>query len=162
MEIPPTDNDNSLGFLLRYGGFRFLDLGDLTWNYEYKLVHPSDKVGKVDVYQVTHHGLDISNNTVLMRTVSPRVAVCNNGPRKGGSPRVIGELRRLPEIQAVYQLHRNLTVSDAENTDPTLIANDGPGKSGEPVRIAVAADGRSYTVAVGWAGAPRRFPTRGE
>ena len=39
-------------------------------------------------------------------------------------------------------------------------ANDGPGRSGEPVRLAVAADGKSYTVAVGWAGKPRRFQTR--
>jgi competence protein ComEC len=159
-DVPPTDNDNSLGFLLTYGSFRFLDLGDLTWNFEHKLIHPTDKVGPVDVYQVTHHGLDVSNNPVLMRTVNPRVAVFNNGPRKGASPRVMGELRRLPEVQAVYQLHRNLTVSAAENTDAPLIANDGPGQSGAPIRIAVAADAKSYAVVVGWAGNPRRFQTR--
>jgi beta-lactamase superfamily II metal-dependent hydrolase len=156
----PSDNARSLGFLLRYGDFRFLDLGDLTWNVEYKLVHPSDKVGPVDVYQVTHHGLDISNNPVLLRTVSPRVAVFNNGPRKGGSPKVTADLRRLPDIQAIYQMHRNETVGPAENTDPDLIANGSSDCRGEPIHLAVAGDGKSYTVTVGGKGKPRRFETR--
>jgi beta-lactamase superfamily II metal-dependent hydrolase len=156
----PSDNAKSLGFLFRYGGFRFLDLGDLTWNVEYKLVHPSDKIGPVDVYQVTHHGLDISNNPVLLRTVSPRVAVFNNGPKKGASPKVMADLRRLPDIQAIYQMHRNETVGPAENTDPALIANDSADCRGEPIHLAVAADGKSYTVTVGGKGKPRRFETR--
>jgi beta-lactamase superfamily II metal-dependent hydrolase len=155
-----TDNARSLGFLLRYGDFRFLDLGDLTWNVEYKLVHPSDKIGPVDVYQVTHHGLDISNNPVLIQTVRPRVAVCNNGPRKGGHPSVIATLRRSPDIQAIYQLHRNLTVGAQENTDPEFIANAEEKCQGESIRLAVAADGKSYTVTVGSKGKPRRYETR--
>jgi beta-lactamase superfamily II metal-dependent hydrolase len=145
-----SDNARSLGFLLSFGDWRFLDLGDLTWNVEYKLVAPTDKVGPVDVYQVTHHGLEISNNPVLIRTVNPRVAVCNNGPRKGGHPSVLGTLRRLPEIEGVYQLHRNLKATDAENTEPDRIANDGRKReSGAGIDLAVAADARSYTVTVG-------------
>src|SRR5207249_9947384 len=118
-------NARSLGFRLSFGGFRFLDLGDLTWNIEYKLVHPTDKIGPIDLYQVTHHGLEISNNPVLIKTVKPRVAVFNNGPRKGGHPQVTGILRRLPEAPTIYQLHRNVTATAAENTDPELIANAG-------------------------------------
>jgi beta-lactamase superfamily II metal-dependent hydrolase len=157
-----TDNARSLGFLLSYGGFRFLDLGDLTWNIEYKLVAPSDKVGPVDVYQVTHHGLEISNNPVLIKTVNPRVAVFNNGARKGGHPQVTATLRRLPEIQAIYQMHRNVQVGAQENTDPALIANPDEKCQGEGIKLAVAADGKSYEVTVGRTGKPRRYETRGE
>jgi beta-lactamase superfamily II metal-dependent hydrolase len=156
----PTDNARSLGFVLTYGDFRFLDLGDLTWNIEYKLVHPSDKVGPVDVYQVTHHGLDISNNPVLLKTVRPRVAVFNNGPRKGCDPAVTATLRRIPDVKAIYQMHRNLKVGAQENTDPAFIANADEKCDGEPIRLAVAPDGKSYSVTVGKSGKPRRYETR--
>lgn len=155
-----TDNARSLGFLLSYGGFRFLDLGDLTWNIEYKLVHPSDKIGRVDVYQSTHHGLEISNNPVVIKTVQPRVAVFNNGPRKGCHPTVIATLRRVPGIEAIYQVHRNLTSRPDENSDPEFIANLEENCSGESIHLAVAADGKSYTVTVGSHEKKRTYKTR--
>jgi beta-lactamase superfamily II metal-dependent hydrolase len=156
-----TDNARSLGFLLTFGEFRFLDLGDLTWNVEHKLVHPTDKVGPVDVYQVTHHGLDVSNNPVLIHTVKPRVAICNNGARKGAHVSVIATLRRVEGIQAIYQLHKNLTAGDAENTDPEFIANKDEKCQGESIKLSTAADGRTYTVTVGGSGRPRKYETRG-
>ena len=159
-EEDTSDNARSLGFLLSYGAFRFLDLGDLTWNVEYKLVGPSDKIGPVDVYQVTHHGGELSNNPVLLKTVKPRVAVMSNGPKKGGSPIVVRELRKLPELQALYQTHRNTASSAEENADADCIANPDEKCEGEPIRLAVAPDGKTYTVAVGWKGKVRRFETR--
>jgi beta-lactamase superfamily II metal-dependent hydrolase len=143
-----SDNARSLGFLITFGGFRFLNLGDLTWNIEHKLVSPSDKIGRVDLYQAVHHGLDISNNPVLIRTVQPRVAIFGNGPRKGAAPSVIATLRRLPEPPAIYQVHRNITSGAAENTDPEFIANPGEKCQAELIKVAVAADGKSYTVLV--------------
>jgi beta-lactamase superfamily II metal-dependent hydrolase len=155
-----SDNAKSCGFLLSYGDFRFLDLGDLTWNIEYKLVAPTDKIGKVDVYQVTHHGLDISNNPVLIETVRPRVAVFNNGARKGGHPNVMSALRRVPDVQAIYQMHRNVTVGAQENAEPEFIANPDEKCLGEGIRLSVAADGKSYAVTVGSTGKPRKYETR--
>jgi competence protein ComEC len=155
-----SDNAKSLGFLLTCGDFRFLDIGDLTWNIEYKLVHPSDKIGAVDVFQSSHHGLNNSNNPVLLKTVRPRVAVFNNGARKGGHPEVIATLRRIPDVQAIYQLHRNLTVGAQENTDPEFIANLDEKCQGESIRLTVAADGKSYALTVGSQGKPRRYETR--
>jgi competence protein ComEC len=157
-----SDNARSLGFILSFGDFRFLDLGDLTWNIEYKLVSPADKIGPVDVYQVTHHGLEISNNPVLIKTIQPRVAICGNGPRKGAHPSVIATLRRVPDIQAIYQLHRNVTSEPQDNTDPEFIANVDEKCDGELIKLSVAPDAKSYTVTVGSKGTPKRFETRSE
>jgi competence protein ComEC len=156
----PTDNAKSLGFVLRFGDWRFLDLGDLTWNVEAKLVGPSDKVGPVDVYQSTHHGLPVSNNPVVIDTVRPRVAVFNNGAKKGGHPQVLAALRRSPEIQAIWQMHRNVTVGAQENTDPAMIANPDEQCRGEYLVLRVAPDAKSYTLAVGANGRPTRYETR--
>jgi beta-lactamase superfamily II metal-dependent hydrolase len=159
--VDRSDNAKSLGFVLSFGAWRFLDLGDLTWNIEHKLVSPSDRIGHVDVYQVTHHGLEISNNPVLIHTVAPRVAICNNGPRKGGHPSVIATLRRVKGIEAIYQVHRNLSATDAENTEPDKIANDGRKKeAGAGIHLSVAPDAKSYNVTVGSKGKPQEFKTR--
>lgn len=160
--IDRSDNGRSLGFILSFGDWRFLDLGDLTWNFEHRLVAPTDKLGLVDVYQTTHHGLEISNNPVLIRTVRPRVAIFNNGPRKGGHPSVVATLRRIPDVQGIFQVHRNVKATDAENTDPDRIANDGrKGESGAGVRVSVAADAKTYRVRVGRTGKTFDYRTRG-
>jgi competence protein ComEC len=158
--VDKSDNARSLGFVLKYGGFRFLDLGDLTWNIEYKLVHPADKIGLVDVYQSTHHGLEISNNPVVIKTVKPRVAIVNNGPRKGGHPQVIGTLRRLDEPPAIFQLHRNLSATAGENTEPQFIANADADCKAEPIWVKVAPDAATYSVTVGGSEFTRTYQTR--
>ncbi len=159
--IDNSDNAKSLGFVLTFGTWRFLDLGDLTWNIEYKLVSPTDKIGLIDVYQVTHHGLEISNNPVLIKTVQPRVAIFNNGPRKGGHPLVTSTLRRIPGIEGIYQMHRNMKATDSENAEPNMIANDGRKKeSGNIIHLSVAPDAKSYTVTLGEKGKPKMYRTR--
>lgn len=155
-----TDNAKSISLLFRFGPFTFLDCGDLTWNVEYDLVCPYDPIGKIDVFQVTHHGLDTSNNPVLVNTVQPIVAIFNNGPRKGGTPAVMHTLRNLRELKAIYQLHRNETVGSELNASPAFIANHDGACQGKYVRVQVAKDGKSYTVQAGANGARTQYRTR--
>jgi len=105
IEEDKTDNANSLGMLLTFGAFRFFDGGDLTWNVENKLVCPKDLVGTVDLFQVNHHGAANSNNPALVRSLKPRVAVIDNGPRKGGEARTYATLKSVREIEEIGRAH---------------------------------------------------------
>ena len=157
--VDTSDNARSLAILFSLGRFQFFDAGDLTWNVEKKLVCPFDLIGPVDLYQVTHHGMDISNHPTLVQTVSPLVAIMNNGPRKGGAPATVKLLKSIPSIQAAYQLHKNAATSADENTDPASIANkDAAG--GELIRVRVTADGSKFTVQLGEHGPEKTFESR--
>jgi len=159
LPVDRSDNARSLALLFSLGKFQFLDAGDLTWNVEKKLVCPLDLIGPVDLYQVTHHGMDISNHPTLVKTIAPVVAIMNNGPRKGGSPATVNLLRSIPSIQAAYQLHKNAATGAADNTDPSLIANkDAAG--GEFIRVRVMPDGSKFTVQIGEHGHERTFDSR--
>jgi competence protein ComEC len=80
-----TENPRSLGVLLTFGKLKFLDLGDLTWDKEMELMCPVNKLGKIDVYIVSHHGFLQSGSPALVRGIAPRAAIMDNGAKKGGS-----------------------------------------------------------------------------
>src|SRR6185437_4414639 len=50
-----AEDAQSIGTLVTFGKFRFIYLGDLTWNVANALFCPRNKVGTVDAYLVTHH-----------------------------------------------------------------------------------------------------------
>jgi hypothetical protein len=91
--------------VISYGRFRMLDLGDLTWTKEHDLVCPNNLLGTIDLYLTTHHGLAISGPQVLVHAIHPRVALMNNGPRKGGSRETWTTLKSAPGIEDIWQLH---------------------------------------------------------
>jgi competence protein ComEC len=156
----PTDNANSMVLVLDYGPFRFFDGGDLTWNIEKKLVCPRDLVGTVDVFQVNHHGLDQSNNPVLVKSLAPTVTVMGNGTHKGAGPQTITTLRQTPSLQAQYQLHKNIRPDSSFNTADAYIANRSQHCQANYVKLVVAPDGKRYTVHIPATGHQRTFKTR--
>jgi len=158
----PSDNAKSVSVLFTFGKFRFMTCGDLTWNTEAKLMTPNNPVGQVDLFMVTHHGLNVSNNPVMVLALDPRVTVTCNGPTKGGAPETIATLKKVKSLQAMYQLHRNIKLADNEQAPPEYIANqeDTAACKGTWIKASVAKDGNSYTVQVGADGKPREFQTR--
>ena len=158
-----SDNANSIVMLLNFGPFQFFDGGDITWNQEKRLVHPYNLVGEVDVYQVTHHGLDSSNNPIVLSSLKPRVAIMNNGHTKGCAPGVFANLKATSSIDAIYQVHKNLRPDGTVNNVPDdFIANHHePDKcEGHYIKLSVAKDGRSYTVAIPAHDIQREYQTK--
>ncbi len=144
-----SQNGNSIVTLIRYGSFDMLDAGDLTWNLERRLVCPHNLVGEVDVFQIDHHGLDSSNNPLLIERIKPHVVVMNNGDRKGCMPNTFITVTNARSVKALYQVHRNLR-TPVHNTIAAHIANIKPKNlcDGHPIKLSVAPDGKSYTVEV--------------
>jgi competence protein ComEC len=158
-----SDNRNSVVMLVSFGPFRFFDAGDLTWNTEAALVCPTNRVGAaIDVFQINHHGLDQSNNPVLIKTLSPTVAVVNNGPKKGGEPKSFAALKATPSIQTIYQVHRNVRVGPEGNTAPELIANMEEACQGNHVKLSVEPDGKNYALLVPATKHEKSYQTKGK
>ena len=119
-------------------------MGDLTWNYEQKLVCPNNLIGKIDLYQTTHHGLERSNSPQFVWAIQPKVAVMNNGPRKGGPASVFEVLRKSPGLEDIWQGHLALGTPKEVNTDEKMIANLEPSAEckGNLLEVSVDANGQ--------------------
>ncbi len=156
-----SDNANSVVLLLEFGKFRFFDGGDLTWNIEQKLVCPKNLVGQVDVYQVTHHGLDASNNPLVLNALQPKVAIMNNGTTKGCLPEVFATLKETKSIEAIYQVHKNLRPDgEQNNVADEYIANREKDCAGHHIQLSVDPTGGTYTVKIPANKHERTFQTR--
>jgi len=135
--------------------------GDLTWNLESELVCPKNRVGEIDVYQIDHHGLDKSNNPVLIKSLAPTVAVVNNGPRKGGEAGAFATLKATPSIQDIYQLHRNVQLPADQNPPPAFIANMEENEdAGNLVKMSVDPTGQTYVVSIPSTKTQKTYATR--
>ena len=119
----PGENAQSVGSVVTFGKFRIIHLGDLTWNKELELMCPNNRLGTTDVLIVSHHGLSLSNSNSMIHAVHPRVALLNNGTRKGGAPDVMQVIYSSPGLEDLWQMHFSV-LSGQEYTVPGLfIAN---------------------------------------
>ena len=123
VEAIPEDRQ-SVGSYITFGRFRALHLGDLTSDKEYELVCPTNRIGTVDVMLSLHHGQDTSNSQPFVHALQPRVAIMNNGTRKGGWPEVMKTLYTSPGFEDLWQMHFSL-LSGQEYAPPGLFTANG-------------------------------------
>ena len=108
---------------MNFGRFRMIDLGDLTWSREFQLMCPVNQIGTVDLYLTTHHGLDQSGAPVAVHALQPRVAIMNNGTRKGGAVQTFQTLETSPGLEDIWQLHWSYAAGIEHNSPAVMIAN---------------------------------------
>ncbi|MEX2262495.1 MAG: MBL fold metallo-hydrolase [Bryobacteraceae bacterium] len=156
----PTENARSLGTLIAHGKFRLVDLGDLTWNKEHELVCPNNPIGKVDVYLSTHHGTNTSGPASIVHALAPRVAVFNNGAKKGGSPEAWKVVRSSPGIEDIWQLHFALAGGQEHNTAEQLTANPQEQCEGKWIKLSAEPDG-TFTLINGRNGHQKTYKPKG-
>lgn len=158
---PDPDNGESAGFVLTYGRFRTIDLGDLTWNGELDLMCPTNRIGTVDLYLTSHHGLEKSGSPALVQALRPRVVVMNNGTRKGGTSEAFAGLQETVGIEDLWQLHWSYNVG-LENAPARFIANvDEPATILTTPPPTPGAPRGGGPAAPGAPGAPGAGPARG-
>ena len=137
-----TENTRSVGVVLQYGKMRMIDLGDLTWDKEMQLVCPVNKLGKMDVYIVSHHGFDHSGSPAFVDAIAPRVALMDNGEHKGGSPSVWEIIEKSPRLKDLWQLHYSAEGGDKENVAAPYIANPKGTDKGYYLKLLAFPNGR--------------------
>jgi beta-lactamase superfamily II metal-dependent hydrolase len=138
------DNAGSVGMLFEFGKFRMLDLADLLQMVECKLMAPNNLIGTVDLFMVSHHGFKVSNSDLLVHSLRPKVAIMNNGARKGGEPRVLDTIKSSPGLQDLWQLHFT-TASGEKNAPADFIANPDPNCEAKMIKVSAQRDG-TFTV----------------
>ena len=154
--VDDSENARSVGVLITYRQFRFLDLGDLTKKKELELACPNNLIGTVDLFLVTHHGADLSNPKALDWALHPRVAVIDNGPRKGSSPAAWQIVHDSPGLEDLYQLHYAAESDKDHNVDPERIANVKENCEGKYIKVTAESDG-AFTVTNGRTGAQKAY-----
>jgi competence protein ComEC len=137
-----TENPRSLGTLITFGKLKLLDLGDLTWEKEMELMCPRNKLGKIDIYIVSHHGWFQSSSPALVYGIDPRVAIMDNGAKKGGTPSAWDIIKASPRLEDLWQLHFSEEGGPAHNAPEPFIANlSGPEDAANYIKLTASTDG---------------------
>jgi hypothetical protein len=122
-DIKDDENGKSTGSFIEFGRFKAINLGDLLWNKEEDLMCPVTKVPEVDVYIVSHHGMNMSGSQALVHAMHTKVAIMDNGARKGGTAEAWDTIHSSPGIVDIWQSHFAVAGGPAHNSGEKVIAN---------------------------------------
>ncbi len=150
----------SVGVVVQYGKFRFANFGDLPWNQEILLLCPNNRVGTIDVYEAAGHGRE---PTPAAYAMAPRIAVLDNGARKGGGAATLKGFKASPGFGDLWQLHKNVMGGPDGNPPDEFTANfedtDNTMHAAHYLKVSAKDDG-SFTMINSRTGATKEYPAR--
>jgi competence protein ComEC len=114
----------SVGVHITFGKFRTAHLGDIPKGKEFELMCPMNRLGTLDAFLGLHHAVNTSTSEVMMHAVRPRVAIVNNGTRKGAQPDVMQVIFSSPGLENLWQIHFS-QLSGQEYTVPGMFIANG-------------------------------------
>ena len=76
-----------------------------------------------------------------MNAIQPRVAIMDNGARKGGSTSVLQAIKAAPGLETLWQLHYSEEGGTANNTPDEYIANLHGPDTGNGIELVAGKDG---------------------
>lgn len=155
MKDETSDDAYSVGTVAAYGRFRIINLGDLSWNQEYGLVCPTNRIGTVDLLLATQHGDEETGSPAFVYALRPKAVVTNNGPRKSVIQPLIRTVAASPRPMDLWQLHYSL-LGDRVNVAEPFIANIGDADAGHWLKVSARADG-SFSVTNGRTGFTKSY-----
>ncbi|MFB3829254.1 MAG: ComEC/Rec2 family competence protein [Bryobacteraceae bacterium] len=170
-----AEDGQSVGLLISYGKFRFINLGDLTWNTANSLFCPNNLLGTVDAYVVTHHAQSTTNqhgdyyfglsccSAGEVHGLRPRVALLTMGAsgHKEGTPAAMKVVRNSPGLEDMWQTQKIIGGGEAGyNAPDDFIANvGGQNRNVEYIKLSASQDG-SFTVTNSRNGFTKKYPAR--
>ena len=169
-----AEDAQSIGTLVTFGAFRFIYLGDLTWNVANELFCPRNKVGTVDAYLVTHHaqslpaslgsyyyGLSACPKSEV-HGLKPRVAILSlgsNGHRQGTSE-AMQNVRSSPGLEDLWQTSLIRAGGEKDHNSPEpFVASLAPGPQLRYIKLSASRDG-SFTMTNNRTGYTKHYPPR--
>jgi beta-lactamase superfamily II metal-dependent hydrolase len=176
-----NEDSQSVGTLIAYGKFRFLQLGDLTWNNARAVACPVNLVGPVDVFTTTHHAMSvdkenggevISGYSACSKAevwgLAPRVAILNAGSRWHrsdyfhwfGGPAGWETVHNSPGLEDFWQMHYQPEGGTKYNVAEQYIANlTAENCPGHWLKLAASSDG-SFRITNSRTGVTKQYQAR--
>jgi hypothetical protein len=169
-----AEDAQSIGTLVTFGNFKFIYLGDLTWNVALDLFAPRNKVGTVDAYLVTHHAQSLPASLgayyeglsacpkAEVYGLRPRVAMLSLGTHghRQGTDEAISNVRSSPGLEDLWQT--SLVTEGGEkdhNAAEPFIATLKEGPELRYIKLAANRDG-SFSVTNSRTGYTKHYPAR--
>jgi len=112
----------------------------------------------VDVLVVSHHGLFQSSSPALVDAIQPRVAIMNNGTKKGGSTPTFVMLSKTPGLETLWQLHLSNEAGPL-NTPADYVANTTEPDAGNYLKLTASLSG-GFAVLNPRTGVSKTYPSR--